>query len=141
MSWLRTENEPGTDPKRPRFRSPRYGQAVTSRARRVRAQISLALLVVDLMNLGLTLASVHGPIRFALGLVLGLFIPGWTIVGRLRLSNVPLEIGLTIAVSLALLMIGAQILITTHLWHLGGFEDAVCLACLPLLAWLSFGAR
>jgi hypothetical protein len=81
----------------------------------------------------MTAAGIHGPIRFVFGLILGVVIPGWCIVGPLKIGNVPLEIGLTVAVSLSLLMVIAQLLMTFNLWHLGGLEEVTCVLCLPSL--------
>jgi hypothetical protein len=83
------------------------------------------------------LGNVHGSVRFVFGLVLGIAIPGWSIVGLLRLRYAALEIGLTMATSFALIMVSAQILITAHLWHLVAFEEFICMLCLPSLLWQS----
>jgi hypothetical protein len=64
-----------------------------------------------------------------------LFIPGWSIIGLLRLKDPALEIGLTVAVSLALYTVAAQILMALNAWHLVGLEEAVGVLCVPLLAW------
>lgn len=98
-----------------------------------RAFASGLLLGIDVLLLILTTSGVHGPVRFALGLILGLVIPGWSIVGLLRLGNVPLEVSLTLAVSLALLIATAQIMMTFHLWHPITLEELICLACIPSL--------
>lgn len=98
-----------------------------------RAVASMLLLGVDVILLVLTTMGVRGPVRFGLGLVLGLVIPGWSIVGLLRLGNAPLEVSLTMAVSLALLMVTAQLMITFRLWHPIALEELTCLACIPSL--------
>jgi uncharacterized membrane protein len=100
-----------------------------------RAIISLVLILVDLAVLGMTMRGVHGPERLVLGLVLGCFIPGWSLVGLLKIANAWLEIALTVAVSLSLLMVTAQVLITTNNWHLVGLEEVTCVICLPSLIW------
>jgi O-antigen/teichoic acid export membrane protein len=97
--------------------------------------VSITLLVIDLATLVITLGNVHGPARFVLGLVLGAIIPGWSVIGLLRLGNPPLEFGLTVALSFTLLMFVAQILETAHAWHLTGLQEVTCLVCLPLLIW------
>jgi hypothetical protein len=104
-----------------------------------RAIISLILVVVDLVLLGLTVGGAHGPVRFILGLVLGFIIPGWSLVGLLKIGNAWLEIALTAAVSLALLMVVAQILITANNWHLVVLEEVTCAICLPSLIWQALG--
>ena len=95
--------------------------------------LSQAALFTDCLVFLLTIGEVHGPIRFVSGLVLGLFIPGWSVVGRLRLRNAALELGLAIAASLAILMVAAQLLITLDLWHPVALEELTCLVCLPSL--------
>jgi len=102
-----------------------------------RRMLSLVLVVVDLVLLMMVFAHVSGPARLALGLVLGAFIPGWSIVGPLRLRHMALEVSLAVAMSFVLLMLSAQVLMTVHLWHLQGFEEVVCLLCLPSLVWQS----
>jgi uncharacterized membrane protein len=98
-----------------------------------RQSVSRALVVVDLAVFVLTVVNQHGVARFVLGLTFFLVIPGWSVVGLLKLRNVPLEIGLTVASSLALLMTAAQVLMTIHVWRLAGLEMVTCLACLPSL--------
>jgi uncharacterized membrane protein len=98
-----------------------------------RQSLSRALVIVDLAVFALTVANQHGVARFVLGLAFFLVIPGWSVVGLLKLRNVPLEIGLTVASSLALLMTAAQVLMTIHVWRLAGLEMVTCIACLPSL--------
>lgn len=102
-----------------------------------RRWISSILLVVDLLTLAITVAGVHGELRYVLGLVLGLAIPGWSIIGVLRLGNTALEIALTLAASLTLLMLAAQILITVKFWHPILLEEFTCVVCFPSLLWQS----
>jgi hypothetical protein len=108
---------------------------------RVRNIVSMTLLVADLVVLGMTIGDFHGPVRLVLGLVLGAVIPGWSVVGLLRLRNAALEAALTVAVSFALLMVAAQILLTVHAWHLDVLEEATSAVCLPSLIWQSLRAR
>jgi hypothetical protein len=102
-----------------------------------RVIVSTSLLLADLLIFVMTVGDMHGPIRFILGLILGLAIPGWSIVGLLGLDNAPLELGLTLAVSTSLLIVVAQLLITFHLWHPIVLEEMTCLVCLPPLIWQS----
>jgi uncharacterized membrane protein len=95
----------------------------------------MSLLVADLVVLVMTVGNLHGPVRLVLGLILGLVVPGWCVVGLLRLENAALEVGLTVAVSLALCMVVAQVLLTVHAWHLVVFEEVTCVLCLPSLIW------
>jgi uncharacterized membrane protein len=111
-----------------------------------RARISQFLILVDVVIFALSVAGVHGPVRIVLGLILGVVIPGWCVVGFLKLDNAPLEVGLTLAVSLSLIMLIAQVLITINLWHLVAFEEVLCVICLPFLVYqtkgpLLFGRR
>jgi len=104
-------------------------------AKSIRAYVSQFLIVLDIVVFIMAMADVHGPVRLFLGLIFGIIVPGWSIVGFLRLESAALEFGLTIAVSLSLLMIAAQVLITLSLWHLVAFEEITCAGCLPFL-WL-----
>jgi len=109
-----------------------------------RAMASMLLLGMDVSLLVFTTMDVRGPVRFALGLVLGLVIPGWSVIGLLRIDNAPLEVSLTVAVSLALLMVTAQLMMTFRLWHPIALEELTCLACIPSLfaqAFLPLGDR
>ncbi|MGB7104737.1 MAG: hypothetical protein WBD82_09090 [Acidimicrobiales bacterium] len=105
----------------------------TSRTTDPRLIISQILLFVDVVTFVMTVTDVHGPLRYVLGLILGIVIPGWSIVGLIKLRNAALELSLTIATSLALVMVAAQILITVHLWHPIVLEEFTCLVCLPSL--------
>jgi hypothetical protein len=107
------------------------GSATGDHARRT---LSRVLLLVDITIFFLTVADVHGVLRFLLGLILGVVIPGWSVVGLLKLNNAALEISLTIASSLSLVMIAAQIFITVNLWHPIVLEELTCLLCAPALA-------
>ena len=99
--------------------------------------MSFLLVAVDLLTLVVTLSGLHGPVRFLLGVTLGLFVPGWSVVGLLKLRNAALELALSVGGSLATLTAAAQILMTVHAWHLSGLEVAMCLVCLPSLVWQS----
>jgi hypothetical protein len=102
-----------------------------------RRTLSMVLVGVDVAVLVMVFAHVHGPARLVLGLVLGAFIPGWSIVGLLGLGHMALEVSLAVAMSFVLLMLSAQVLMTVHQWHLQGFEEVVCVLCLPSLVWQS----
>ena len=99
--------------------------------------ISRLLVFVDVAAFVMTVSDIRGPARFFFGLILGIAIPGWSVVGLLRLRNGALEIALTMATSFSLVMISAQILMTANLWHLVAFEEFTCVACLPSLLWQS----
>ena len=99
----------------------------------VRRILSQLFVLVDVATIVLVLFDVHGPMRFVFGLLVGIAIPGWSIVGLVKLENAPLELALTLTVSFAIIMVSAQILMFVHWWHLAGFEVIVCLLCLPSL--------
>jgi uncharacterized membrane protein len=102
-----------------------------------RATFSLILMMADIAALAVTIANLHDVARFVLGLALSGVIPGWSVVGLLRLRNFALELALTVAVSFASLMTFAQILMTVHAWHPEALEIIVSAVCLPLLYWQS----
>ncbi len=122
--------------------APDVARAVVARARERSARefLSAFLAVVDVMTLTLTVANVHGPVRFFLGLILGIVIPGWSVVGLIKLKNPALETGLTMATSLAFVLLAAQLLITAGFWHPIVFEEFTCVVFLPSLLWQS-GSR
>ena len=103
------------------------------RFRNVRPAISTLLVVIDLITLCITLVNLHGPVRFVFGVATGLFVPGWSVVGLLKLKNAALEFSLTVGTSLSLLIVAAQILIMIHTWNLPALEVVTCLLCLPSL--------
>jgi uncharacterized membrane protein len=114
---------------------------LSARSRRARATISAVLVVVDAALLVFIAAGVHGPARFVVGLAVALFVPGWAIIGPLRLASPALEVGLTVAVSLSTLLVAAQLVITARLWHLTALQVAVCLLCLPSIVWQALDGR
>jgi hypothetical protein len=92
-------------------------------------------LVVNSLVLFTAVAGAHGVTRLVLGLAMILVIPGWSVIGLLRLKDPALEIGLSVAVSLAFYTVAAQILMALDAWHLVGLEEAVGVLCVPLLMW------
>jgi hypothetical protein len=113
-----------------RVRTNHQSERVSGNNRRL---FSVVLLISDITIFALSIGGVHGSLRYTLGLVLGIVIPGWSIVGLLKLNNVALEISLTLALSLALVMIAAQILITINEWHPIALEQVTCVLCFPSL--------
>ena len=107
------------------------------RRHRARVTISHLLLIVDVAVLVMAVGHLHGAVRLVAGLIFGVVTPGWSIVGLLKLGNAALEFSLTIAVSLALLMVLAQVLMTIHYWNLVVLQEVLCLLCLPSLIWQS----
>jgi len=106
-----------------------------SRAQRARATFSGVLVVADVAMAGLVLLAVHGDLRMVAGLAFCLVVPGWAIVGLLRLDNPPLEAGLTMAVGLSALVIVAQLAISLGAWHVEALQVLVCALCLPSLGY------
>jgi O-antigen/teichoic acid export membrane protein len=103
--------------------------------RRVQATVTLAVLLLDVLALVAAVADLHGAIRVILGLALVLVVPGWSAVGLMRLADPLLAIGLSLAVSLAVCIVAAQIALTLHAWHPVALQEVVCLVCLPFLLW------
>lgn len=113
------------------------GRLRASHVPQIRVVIAMALAIIDVGALILAVADVHGPVRFVLGLMLGVLVPGWALVGLLRLGNLTLEISLASGVDLALMLILAQLLMTAHQWHLVPAEEVTAVICLPSLLWQS----
>lgn len=105
---------------------------------RSRSLVSRALGAVDVTLLIMIVGHVDGPWRFVLGLIFVLFVPGWSVIGLIRLRDASLEVGLTTATSLAGMMIGAQFFVSIGWWHPLALEELTCVLCLPLLILQSF---
>jgi len=116
-------------------------RAATARHRVHRATASTVLMALDVTMLVLAAAGVHGPVRLVVGLAFAVTVPGWSIVGLVRIHDAALEVALTIAVSLASLMVAAQLLITVGAWDLTTFQIVVCALCLPSLLWQALDRR
>jgi len=101
------------------------------------ALFSRAVLVIDLLLLTMVISDFRGPVRLLIGLAFGLFVPGWSLVGLLRLSSPVLEFAVTVAVSLSLLVVVAQIALTIHSWNLKDLQVFLSLVCIPPLAFQS----
>lgn len=110
-------------------------QAVARRQARIRSNVAAAACLLDVVAVGLIAGQVHGPVRQAVGLAFCLIVPGWAVIGQFRLHNAALEAGLTVAVSLAALLVVAQLAITFGAWHLTVVDVVVGIACLPSLVW------
>jgi uncharacterized membrane protein len=115
--------------------------ALSRRQDRIRSSVSVVVCTLDVVALGLIAGQAHGLVRQIVGVAFCLVVPGWAIVGQLRLHNVPLEAGLVVAVSLASLLVVAQLAITFNAWHLTAVDVVVCVACLPSLVWQATAAR
>lgn len=121
------------------FRPPRSEarRAALESGERHRRSASLALLVLDLATLVVTVAHLHDPVRFALGLAFGLLVPGWCVVGWIGLRNAALEFSLTMVASFTILTLAAQVLITVHQWHLFALQVVLTATCPVPLALLA----
>jgi hypothetical protein len=100
-----------------------------------RATVTAAVLAVDLLALYTAVTNVHGTMRVILGLALVLVVPGWSVIGLVRLTDPVLEIGLTVAISLAFYIVAAQILLTFQSWNLLALQKVSCVAWIPFLMW------
>lgn len=140
MSAVESNGAPDSSPYQLEVARARHAQVAPARRLAPRSWLSLLLILFDVATLVLTLGNVHGTSRFVLGLLFGLLVPGWCIIGWLKLNNPALEFSLTVATSLAMLTVVAQVLETIHEWHLFGLQVIACLACLPILTaeFLSF---
>jgi hypothetical protein len=133
-SWVvRPTSDEDTTTTLARHTRGRRRRVLSSGKMRSRMYVSRVLFLLDVAAFAVTDAGVHGPARILLGLILGVVIPGWCVVASLKLDNTALELGLTMAVSLSILMLLAQILITVKLWHLVALEEVTAIACSPLL--------
>jgi hypothetical protein len=129
----RVISETGSDPRRSDTQR-EIRETAPSTGAHARQTLSRVLLFVDIVIFVMTVADVHGGLRFLFGLILGVVIPGWSLVGLLKLNNAALEIALTLASSLSIVMVAAQVLITLNLWHPIVLEEITCLLCAPALA-------
>lgn len=110
----------GTDDRGRREADPRF--AMTSSA-----------IVIDGIALTLTQAHIGGGVRLAFGLLFVLVVPGWALVGFLRLNWPAAEVSLSIALGLAVALLIAQIMLWAHAWHPIWEQMGLGIAALPLL--------
>lgn len=115
--------------------------AATRRMRLARANLSGALVVADLAMAAMAVSPLHGPVRELYGLAFCLVVPGWAIVGLLRLHHAAVEAALTVAASVAALIVIAQLAVTFDVWHLTAVQLVVCALCLPSLLHQSLDRR
>src|ERR1700731_3043962 len=101
----------------------------------VRRLITAIVLAVDVVALLLAVMQTHGSLRFVVSLAFGLSVPGWSVVGFLRIKDVALLVSLTIAVSLAIELIVGEIMLGRW-WHLQLAEMGLAAACAFLLVTL-----
>jgi hypothetical protein len=84
------------------------------------------LLVVDIISVVVVAAGQVGPVRVAVTLIAVLTVPGWAVVVHLDLQWPAAEVALTLATSLAVLLVIGQSMIGMRAWH-------------PSAAWLAVG--
>jgi uncharacterized membrane protein len=82
-----------------------------------RAIATVVVLVIDAVAVVLTMAGAHGPLRLLFGLAFVLVVPGWAVIGFLRLNWPAAEVSLTIGLSLAITLLGSEVMLWTHTWH------------------------
>lgn len=94
----------------------RRGRHLPPPGRGGRRLATLAVLAVDALALGLTALGTTGPVRMLLGLAFLLAVPGWAVVGYLRLAWPAAEVSLTVAASLAVTLLGSEVMLWVHAW-------------------------
>jgi hypothetical protein len=110
------------------------GKVMSRLDRRARKVMTEALLLVDVTSLGLVVFQVHGPFRFVVTMIFSLTVPGWSVVGFLKIRDVAWIVSLCVATSLALEMVLGEILLAWW-WHLQIFEMLLAGACAAMLVW------
>ena len=95
--------------------------------------VTASSIALDGLALAFTQAHVTGVSRFWFGLLFVLVVPGWSIVGLLRLRWPAAEVSLTIAVSFGVTLLIAQAMLWAHAWHPTAEEMGIGLGALPLL--------
>ena len=90
------------------------------------------LLLVDVTAMLLDVFQVHGSFRFAVSLLFSLTVPGWSVVGFLRIREAAWLVALCVATSLALEIVLGEIVLAWW-WHLQVLEIFVALVCATLL--------
>jgi hypothetical protein len=100
-----------------------------------RAIVTATVLAVDILALYTAVTNVQGTMRVILGLAMVLVVPGWSVIGLVRLADPALEVALTVAVSLASYIIAAQILLTFNAWNLSALQKISCVVWIPFLMW------
>ncbi len=96
---------------------PRRGRHQAPPGHGGRVLATTLILAIDLIALCCTHFGVHGAVRMWIGLAFVLAVPGWAIVGYLRLRWPAAELSLTVALSLALTLLGSEIMLWAHAWH------------------------
>jgi uncharacterized membrane protein len=95
--------------------------------------LTLIVLVIDGIALTLTQANIVGGVRLWFGLLFVLVVPGWALVGFLRLNWPAAEVSLTIALGLAVCLLIAQAMLWAHAWHPIREQMGIGIVALPML--------
>jgi hypothetical protein len=99
-------------------RSPGHRPPLLLRPRaRARDAVTAAMLLIDLTALALVTAGVGGAVRFLIGMVVALAVPGWAVVSHLDLRWPAAEVALSTAGSLAAVLLVAQLTVMTRAWQ------------------------
>ena len=109
------------------------GSVMSGMVRRVRRAVAKTLLVVDVAAIVLATFHIYGSFRFVISLAFGLAVPGWSIVGFLRIRETALLVALSIASSLCIEMVLGEALLAWW-WHLQVFELILGVICAFLLS-------
>lgn len=92
------------------------------------AAVTVALLVVA--GLGVT-----GWARIALALAFVSFVPGWAVLGHVRMAENASRVALAVALSLSLGTVAALSSLWLQVWHPRALLDVTAALCLMALAW------
>ena len=122
----------------------RRGRHLPPPGRGGRTVATWSALAVDAAALGLSGSGATGAPRLLAGLAFLLAVPGWAVVGFLRLGWPAAEVSLTVATSLALVLLGAQVMLWAHVWQplaLQAVVGSLAAACLVAQLCRPPGAR
>jgi len=87
------------------------------------------LLAIDLVLLLSTLIHLGGELRFLVGLVFTLVIPGWCLMSYVRVASPALAWSLVVGTSLAILLLASQLALSAHYWHPRAQTELLELLC------------
>jgi hypothetical protein len=78
---------------------------------------SLVAATISLIFEFCLMAGITGPLRVGSALAFVVTVPGWTILGYARSKDALLMLSLAIGVSLTVVMLVAQVMMSVHYWH------------------------
>jgi len=96
---------------------PRRGRHQAPPGHGGRSLATALVLAIDVVALCFTHFGVHGALRMWVGLAFVLAVPGWALVGYLRLRWPAAELSLTVALSLAVTLLASEVMLWSHQWH------------------------